>query len=255
LALLIVGIALLAFGALVLLRYPTRPGGKVAWRGFEVSSAGAGLPILALGVAAIVVSQVDPFDWKGDEDVTVGAGESNAPAYFGAVEGARGRVRFENGAMYFEASEQARPLINLARGVNTDDVRFRVRATHVDGAADHGIGLICRHEFSGRYYLLAIRPPSSETRGGFNFLKYDGGRARWLLGRWQQSGSVDRRVNTLEARCEGDDPVRLTLLVNGTRVGPPVEDADGITRGAIGLRVGTADPPVTVRFDDFELVE
>ena len=56
--LLAAGIALLLFGAVVLLRFPDRPGGRIGWQGFDVSSAGAGLPLIALGVAAIAVGAV-----------------------------------------------------------------------------------------------------------------------------------------------------------------------------------------------------
>lgn len=52
-ALLIAGIALLVFGAFVLLKFPDRPGGKIAWHGVEVSSVGGGLPLIVLGVVAI----------------------------------------------------------------------------------------------------------------------------------------------------------------------------------------------------------
>lgn len=55
-ALLAVGIALVVFGAVVLLRFPERPGGRIAWQGFEVSSVGAGLPLIAVGVAAVALS-------------------------------------------------------------------------------------------------------------------------------------------------------------------------------------------------------
>jgi hypothetical protein len=57
-ALVVVGIALAAFGSLVLLKFPDRPGGKIAWRGAEVSSAGAGLPLIVLGVATVVLAVV-----------------------------------------------------------------------------------------------------------------------------------------------------------------------------------------------------
>jgi hypothetical protein len=53
--LVVVGVALVVFGALVLLRFPDRPGGRLAWHGVEVSSVGAGLPLIVLGVVAIVV--------------------------------------------------------------------------------------------------------------------------------------------------------------------------------------------------------
>jgi hypothetical protein len=56
--LLAVGVALVLFGALVLLRFPDRPGGRIGWQGFEVSSLGAGLPIIALGVVAIGFASV-----------------------------------------------------------------------------------------------------------------------------------------------------------------------------------------------------
>lgn len=56
--LLVVGVVLVAFGALVLLLFPDRPGGRIGWQGLEVSSIGAGLPIIALGVAAIAFAGV-----------------------------------------------------------------------------------------------------------------------------------------------------------------------------------------------------
>lgn len=56
------GIALVALGALVLLRYPDRPGGNVRLLGLEVSSVGAGLPLVALGVLAITITVVREGD-------------------------------------------------------------------------------------------------------------------------------------------------------------------------------------------------
>ena len=39
----------------MLLLFPDRPGGKIAWRGVEVSSIGAGLPLIVVGLAAIAI--------------------------------------------------------------------------------------------------------------------------------------------------------------------------------------------------------
>ncbi len=61
-ALLVVGLALVGFGALMLLILPDRPGGKVAWHGFEVSSIGAGLPLIVTGVIAVAISAVAPSE-------------------------------------------------------------------------------------------------------------------------------------------------------------------------------------------------
>lgn len=52
--LLLTGFGLLVFGGIVLLRYPDKPGGKIAIGTLEVSSLGAGLPLIALGVACIL---------------------------------------------------------------------------------------------------------------------------------------------------------------------------------------------------------
>ena len=52
----VVGVALVVFGAFVLLRFPDRPGGRLVWHGVEVSSVGAGLPLIVLGVIAIVMA-------------------------------------------------------------------------------------------------------------------------------------------------------------------------------------------------------
>jgi hypothetical protein len=51
--LLAIGVTLIAFGAVVLLRYSDRPGGTIKWLGAEITSKGAGLPLIALGVGCI----------------------------------------------------------------------------------------------------------------------------------------------------------------------------------------------------------
>ncbi len=63
--LVIVGVALVGLGFLVLLKFPDRPGGKVAWLGFEVNSVGAGLPLIALGVVTIAIA--GPIGFPGAE--------------------------------------------------------------------------------------------------------------------------------------------------------------------------------------------
>lgn len=52
------------FGALVLIKFPNRPGGKIAWGGIEISSVGAGLPLIFLGVVCIMISNTGvPAKW------------------------------------------------------------------------------------------------------------------------------------------------------------------------------------------------
>lgn len=62
----IVGIGLVIFGVLVLLKFPDRPGGVIRWGGIEISSKGAGLPLIFLGVVCIVISNICiPEGWDG----------------------------------------------------------------------------------------------------------------------------------------------------------------------------------------------
>lgn len=56
--LILLGVALIAFGAFVLLRYADRPGGTIKWLGAEITSKGAGLPLIALGVVFIAFAAV-----------------------------------------------------------------------------------------------------------------------------------------------------------------------------------------------------
>jgi hypothetical protein len=92
-ALLAVGIALVVFGSIVLLRFPERPGGRIAWQGFEVSSVGAGLPLIAVGVAAVALAAggVDLGGGANGEEeastTTAGEGTGDGSCFAGYFEG------------------------------------------------------------------------------------------------------------------------------------------------------------------------
>ena len=66
--LLFVGVGVVVLGALVLLLVPDRPGGRIAWQGVEVSSIGAGLPLIVVGIAAIAISGGSIGDNDGAKD-------------------------------------------------------------------------------------------------------------------------------------------------------------------------------------------
>lgn len=55
-ALVTVGVLLIVFGGLVLLRFPDRPGGEFEFRGVRIQSVGAGLPLIVLGVVAVALA-------------------------------------------------------------------------------------------------------------------------------------------------------------------------------------------------------
>ena len=69
--LLAAGVGLVLIGVLVLLRFPDRPGGRIAWLGVEVSSVGAGLPLVVVGIAAIALAATRTgVDGEGDQPAT-----------------------------------------------------------------------------------------------------------------------------------------------------------------------------------------
>jgi hypothetical protein len=75
------GVALVALGALILLRFPDRPGGNVSLMGLKVSSVGAGLPLVALGVLVALVA----FTQSGGDGSSSTSDESSSSGGGGAV--------------------------------------------------------------------------------------------------------------------------------------------------------------------------
>jgi hypothetical protein len=78
--LLVVGVAVVGLGAFILLLFPDRPGGKIAWQGVEVSSIGAGLPLIVVGIAAIAIAgggAIGEDDGTGGERAVVAENGEN----------------------------------------------------------------------------------------------------------------------------------------------------------------------------------
>lgn len=73
-ALVVAGAAVLLLGAVVLLRFPDRPGGRIAWQGLEVSSIGAGLPLVVVGLVAVTLgSGIGRNDGEDAERASTGS--------------------------------------------------------------------------------------------------------------------------------------------------------------------------------------
>ncbi|MGH3072537.1 MAG: hypothetical protein ACRDNB_09765 [Gaiellaceae bacterium] len=168
--------------------------------------------------------------------------------YFTAVTRPTGRVYFEEGTMFMKASRPGRPMLALAElDEPLADVRLSARAEWVSGARDHGVGFVCRYANADSYYLLAVL-----SDGRYHVVRYRGGRPISLTGGIQTSGAVEADANDVEARCVGDDPVTLTLRVNGREVAR-VRDGDGIAEGNVGIRLGTSESVVTYSIEGFAL--
>ena len=203
---------------------------------------------LITAISGLIVGLNQAGYLGGDDDggpdtdtTTVGAA-----AYFKPMTSPLGRVYFDGETMLVTATT---PNIPLVRPADLEeplrDVRMSVRATWVSGARSYGAGLICRYVNPNNYYLLAIF-----SGGGYNIVKYSGGKPRSLARGSPQDGEGDE--DDVEASCVGDDPTTLTLTVNGDQVAT-VKDPDGIESGVVGVRVGTDESRVTIAFDDLVL--
>jgi hypothetical protein len=78
----ILGIAIVALGVFILVRHPDRPGGVIRIHNMEVSSTGAGLPLIVLGVALVVVTALvpEPGSTTGSSSSDGGGGDVEIPA-------------------------------------------------------------------------------------------------------------------------------------------------------------------------------
>jgi hypothetical protein len=56
--LLVIGMVLMLFGALALVKFPEKSGGTVTWHGVEISSTGAGLSLIVLGVVTMTFAAI-----------------------------------------------------------------------------------------------------------------------------------------------------------------------------------------------------
>jgi hypothetical protein len=194
----------------------------------------------------------------GGEDTTV-AGTTTPPptttttqstSLFGPVTRPNGEVYFDGEQMYVRAALPGRPLLHLAdRAEPVADVSLRVRTEWVSGARDYGLGFVCRYENAKNYYLLSVL-----SGGRYNIVRYRNGQGRSLTGGIQTGTGAAEGANDIYAKCTGDDPANLTLTVNGREL-RTVRDDDGLGAGIVGLRVGSSESFVVVRFERFDLRE
>jgi hypothetical protein len=159
-----------------------------------------------------------------------------------------GRVYFDGKSMYVRATKPNNPLVHLAnQEEELGDVSMTARVAWVSGAKDYGVSFICRYESPGRYYVLALLKGSH-----YNLVRYRDGKAISLIGGMKPTGALMDGGNRVTAKCVGDQPTILTLEANGQPIGTG-KDKDGIKSGNVGVRVGSSESFVTLRFDDFVL--
>ncbi len=207
--------------------------------------------ILAISGLLVALNRVGILDGD-DDDTPNGTTETTSPrGLFGPLTRPIGRVYFdddEEGTMYVRAAQPGRPLVHLADLEKPlMDVALTSRVSWVSGARDYGMAFVCRYDSVRDYYLLAVL-----SGGRYNIVRYRDGRPVSLTGGIKQAADLAGDTNDITARCVGDDPVTLTLVVNGRTVATE-KDEEGIESGNVGIRAGSSESFVTFRFEDFEL--
>jgi hypothetical protein len=268
--LLVVGVGVVILGAVILLFIPDRPGGTISWAGAQVSSKGAGLPLIALGVAAIAYSRTgddapvpnqtttegtvvfsDPFSnpgerrWEDDAEIE-GTG--------GFVESGVYKVRTERVMGY--SGVRASPRI----APSGENIRVHVEAHRVGGTATTGFGygLFCRGEGQANLYRFTVwanHAVIEERRGG---------RSRILATDAEVTAEAEGdSVKELQAVCttvDGGNAVEL-LFHLGNEIPPlkATDTSDPYLSGLAGLHValpqggGSIGDTLEVEFDNFEI--
>jgi hypothetical protein len=171
-----------------------------------------------------------------------------AQSLFSPMKRPVGSVYFQGTTMYVMVAQPQTPVLLLAdQTKQLQDVAMSTSVTWMSGASDYGYSLLCRYRNPRNYYLVGVL-----SGGRFNIARYRDGALTSLTHGIQQSTYIEDGENRVTVRCIGDDPTTLSLEVNGHTVGS-VKDPTGLEGGNVGMRVGTRESIVTLRFEDFVL--
>jgi hypothetical protein len=204
--------------------------------------------VVAVSGLLVALNRVGILGGDDDETETATTETTPTPGIFREMTRPIGRVYFEGETMFVRAAQPRRPLLLLAELEKAlGDVAMSARVSWLSGGRDYGVGFVCRYDTRADYYLLAVL-----SGGRYNIVRYRDGRPRSLTGGIQQGSDVTEDTNEITARCVGNDPTTLTLVVNDRTVATE-QDPDGIENGNVGIRAGSGESFVTFRFEDFEL--
>lgn len=227
---------------------PDSGGGLLSFLNSTRSVIGA-VTALVVAVSGLLIALNKTGVVGGDDDGSNG-GPTTQPGtgLFAPMTSPIGRVYFDRETMYVKAAKARRRLLHLAQQEEAlRDVAMSTRVSWVSGARDYGISLVCRYDSRSDYYAVAIL-----SGGRYNIIRYRDGRPHSLTGGIKQGSGATEDANDMTARCVGQDPTTLTLELNGRTVAS-AQDPNGVESGNVGLRVGSDESFVTIRFEDFVL--
>lgn len=267
-----VGVGIVLLGAYVMLILPDTVGGTVRLPGgFQFSSPRAGLPLIGLGVAAIVIAATvtpeptaEPLTTTTPDPPPLFEDNFSTPterrwADDVDTEGTGGR--YTDGTYHIVAEREmgGGGVLVSARTRPAQDVHLTVDAHRVEGTANsgYGYGLFCRADGRDNLYRFTIWAQHSVIE------KRIDGQSTNLGTSNRFTAPQDDARKRLDAVCRtirGGRAVRLELRVNDEVILSPTDDDSPHTSGGgFGMHValgggGNIGDTVEVEFDNFKAV-
>jgi hypothetical protein len=169
---------------------------------------------------------------------------SNVPSGWGISESPAAAVNYELDGLRILVSQANTDAWSLA-GKRFADAHLETTAVKQDGPENNLIGLVCRYQDKGHFYLLFI-----SSDGYYGIARYSEDSYTLIGSEQLQYASTilrEKQEYRLKADCDGD---RLTLFVDDLRLKSVSDDA--YTEGDVGVFAGVyAVPGVDILFDDF----
>ena len=207
------------------------------------SPAGAGLLLTACSALPVIGKAEQPTRMPSGA-ILFTDDFSNVPSGWGISESPAAAVNYEQEGLRILVGQSNTDAWSLA-GKRFADAHLEVTAAKQDGPENNLIGLVCRYQDRGHFYLLFI-----SSDGYYGIARYSEDSYTLIGSEQLQYASVIVRENQeyrLKADCDGD---RLTLFVDDWRL-KSVQD-DAYSEGDVGVFAGVyAEPGVDILFDDF----
>ena len=156
-------------------------------------------------------------------------------------------VYVQDGELFLEDRGKGVAVYAPLSGKTYEDVLVSVEARHVQGTVNNWMGVICRQQDEGNYYLLAI-----SADGFYLILRVEDGESTALAGpKMSDAINQGKAENDVIVRCQGSS---LSLRVNGdfvvARTDAVFSDSGQIALFADAVESGET---ATTAFDNFVL--
>jgi hypothetical protein len=167
---------------------------------------------------------------------------STPPTTWLLFDSPEGAAYARQGELYLEDRGRGIGIYTRPEQDGWDDVNLSVQVRQVEGTQNNWMGVICRQQDEGNYYLFAV-----SADGYYLILKMADGYPTPLAGPYPNEAVLaGREANLLEVRCEGNT---LSLNINDQLLISRTDDS--FRRGEVALFADAVGPNdvTTAAFD------